>query len=110
MCIRDSLKAAKKAQPISFLTMIKNPGFILKHALLAAKKAEKHLKNIVSMGAEKDAIGLVAQANLELGILYKHQKRYNDAHRNLKEAIQIFNEIGASVFLDQAKDELAGLP
>ena len=104
------LKAAKKSQPISFLTMIKNPGFILKHVFFAAQKAEKHLKKIVSMGAQKDAIGLVAQANLELGILYKHQKRYNEAHQNLNEAIQIFNEIGASIFLDQAKDELAGLP
>jgi tetratricopeptide (TPR) repeat protein len=104
------LDVLKQDKQISIFTMIKNPGFILRHVVFAAKKAENHLNEIVTLGLEKHAIGLVAQAKLDLGILYKRMRRYDKAQSNLEEAIRIFDEIGAYTFLNQAKNELSGMP
>jgi tetratricopeptide (TPR) repeat protein len=103
---RVYLEAVKREKPVPFLTLIKNPGFILQHAPFAAKQAEKYLIKTITLGKNIGTIGIVAQAQLDLGSFYKIKKQYQEARKHLEEAIQIFDETGAYAFLKQAKAEL----
>jgi len=86
--------------------MFKNLGFILRHALFADRGAQKHLMNVIASGEKKGAVGLIAQANLDLGILHKLKNRNQLARQHLKEAMRIFDETGAYAFLEKTKLEL----
>ena len=86
--------------------MLKNPGFILRHALFAAKGAQKHLMNVIASGKDRGSVGFVAQANLDLGILHKLKKRNSLARHHLEEATHLFDKTGAYAFLKRTKMEL----
>jgi len=106
---RVYFEVVKGEKPVSFLTLIKNPGFDLRHASLAAKRAEKYMIKAITFGETIGAIGFVAQVHFDLGNFYKLKKRFHDARQHLEEAIQIFDETGAYAFLKQAEAELASL-
>ena len=81
----------------------------MKNVPTAAKKAEAHLRNVIDAANKIGALGLMGQAHLDLGTLYKIKNRRNQASNNLKKAIEIFQETGAYVFLRQAEKSLASL-
>jgi hypothetical protein len=57
------------------------------------------------MGAK----GILGQACLDLGLLHKAKKRTELAQKSISEAIQIFEEIGAEIYLKEAKEALVSL-
>ena len=103
------LEIVRGEKQVPLFALIKNPGFILRHALLAAQRAEEYLIKAITFGKTIHAIGIVAQANLDLGILYILKKRKQEARQHLKEAIHVFDETGAHTFLKQAKAELVSI-
>lgn len=95
--------------PISFSIFIKNLGFIIKHVPSAYKKAVYWYTKTIEFAEETGAIGMKAQACLDLGIIHKVKKHNVKAREYLEKAIEIFEEIGAYSFLKQAKEELETL-
>ena len=100
------LEIIQKTEPISILTMIKNIGFIIQNVPTVYKKAIYWYSKTIEMAEEIGAIGIKAQALLDLGILYRIKKQNDKAKQSLETAIEIFEEVGAYAFLKQAKKEL----
>jgi len=97
------------AGSVSLSTMVKNIGFIVKNIPFASKKAEEHFSRSIATAREIGAKGTMGGAYLDLGLLHKTKKRTTQAHECISEAITIFEEIGAEVYLKQAKEALASL-
>jgi class 3 adenylate cyclase/tetratricopeptide (TPR) repeat protein len=95
--------------PISFSIFIRNLGFIIRQVPTAYKKALYWYTKTIDLAEETGAIGIKAQAHLDLGIIQKIKKQDTKAKDHLEIAIEIFEEIGAYAFLKQAKKELEGL-
>ena len=90
---------------LSFLS--KNFWFLLKTVPFARKKAEDHLNNALDSARQIGAMSFVAQASLELGRLFHIQGKNRLAERYVKEAVDIFEQTGATVFLKQSRDLLS---
>lgn len=95
--------------PISFSMLIKNLGFIIKHVHSAYKKSIYWYTQAIELAEEIGAIGIEAQAHLDLGIIHKVKKQDAKAREHFEKAIDIFEEIGAYAFLKQSKKELEAL-
>jgi tetratricopeptide (TPR) repeat protein len=93
----------------AFSIMAKNIGFLVKNVPFAGKKAEEHLNRAIELSREIGAKGLLGGAYLDLGLFYKARKKTDPARRCISEAIKIFIENEAEVFLKQAKDVLESL-
>ena len=61
------------------------------------------------MANEIGARGLLGQAYLELGALYKAKRRTSQAQKYTSDAINIFQHCEAEVYLKQSKEVLASL-
>jgi class 3 adenylate cyclase/tetratricopeptide (TPR) repeat protein len=97
----------KREGPKNLSSMISNFGFLVRHAWVASKKAEAYLKEAITMANEIDAKGLLGQASLELGALYKVKGRSAQALKYISEAFNIFQQCHADIYLKQAKEALA---
>jgi class 3 adenylate cyclase/tetratricopeptide (TPR) repeat protein len=93
----------------SLSTLTRNFGFIAKNAPFAEKKAEQHYNKAVALYREMGAKGELGEALLGLGQLYKAKKRNEKAHECFSDAVQLFQECDAHVFLKQAEEALASL-
>ncbi len=100
------LEIIRKTKPISILIMLNNIGFIIQNVPTAYKKAIYWYSKTIEKAEETGAIGIKAQALLDLGIIYRIKKQNQKAKKSLETAIEIFEEVGAYVFLKQAKKEL----
>ena len=87
--------------------MLSNFGFLFKNVLIANKKAEEYLNEAITMANEIGAKGLLGQASLELGALYKAKGKSAQAQKYISEAIKIFQQCQAEIYLKQAKEALA---
>ena len=87
----------------------KNIGFLLKNVPFAAKKAENHFQKAIKLAQEIGAKGLLGQATLDLGLLHKIKGRTDEAKKCISDAVRLFEECEADVFLKQAREELASL-
>lgn len=87
--------------------MLRNAAFILRHAPVAGKRAEHLFSSAATHFGAIGATGRRAQALLDLGTLYRHQRRKSEARQCLKEAVEIFERVGATAFLQQARHGLA---
>ncbi len=94
---------------LSVSTMIKNIGFIAKNVPFASHKAEKHFNTAIEVAREIGAKGILAGAYLDLGLLHKIKRRTDRARECISNAIELFEECEAKVYLKQAKDALASL-
>jgi class 3 adenylate cyclase/tetratricopeptide (TPR) repeat protein len=99
----------QKNSPVSFSTIIKNLGFIVKHVPSAHKKAIYWYSKTIDHAEATGTIGVKALAHLDLGIIHKIRKHDTQAKDHIEIAIEIFEEIGAYAFLKQAKKELESL-
>jgi len=97
------------AGPISPLIIVKNIGFLVKNVPFAAKKAESHFQKAIEVAQEIGAKGILGQVKLDLGLLHKIKGRTDEARKCINDAIQLFEECEADVFLKQAKDALEAL-
>ena len=89
--------------PKDFRVITKNIGFLIKTIPFAAKKAEHHYQSAIQTAEEIGAKGVLAQACLDLGLLYKVKKRNDEARQYISNAVKIFEECGAYAFLEQAR-------
>ena len=89
--------------------MAKNFSFLIKNAPFAGKKAEEHFNKAIELFQEIGAKGFLGQAHMSLGLLYKASKRTDQARQCILEAINIFQECEAEVYLKQANEVLDSL-
>jgi tetratricopeptide (TPR) repeat protein len=90
-------------------TLAKNIGSMVKNAPFAEKKAEEHFNKAIGLFKETGAKGELGDALLGLGRLYKAKKRKEQARECFLEAVNLFQECDAHVYLKQAKEALASL-
>ena len=90
-------------------TLAKNIGFIVKNAPFAEKKAEEHFNKAIALFREMGAKGELGDALLGLGRLYKAKKRNEKARVCFSEAVHLFKECDAHVYLKQSKEALASV-
>jgi tetratricopeptide (TPR) repeat protein len=94
---------------VTFSFVAKNIGFLIKNIPFAAKKAEDYFQSAIEQWTEMGAKGWVGRASLDLGHLHKIKGRKEQARKYITDAIQLFEECEADVFLKQAKEALASL-
>ena len=92
---------------LSFL--FKNIGFLIKTVPFAHQKAEKHFNIAMNIAKEIGAKGVLARAYFDMGRLRQMEGRINEARKYITDAIQLFDECEADVYLEQAKEALAAL-
>jgi class 3 adenylate cyclase/tetratricopeptide (TPR) repeat protein len=90
-------------------TLAKNIGSIVKNAPFAEKKAQEHFNKAIEILREVGAKGDLGQAFFGLGRLYKAKKRNEKARECFSEAVRLFQECDAHVYLKQARDALASI-
>ena len=87
----------------------KNLGFLIKNVPFAGKRAENHFNKAIEAAKEIGAKGILGQAYLGLGLLYKARGRNDQAKACISEAVSLFEQCEAEVYLRQAKEALASL-
>jgi tetratricopeptide (TPR) repeat protein len=92
-----------------FSIIAKNIGFLVKNVPFAGKKAEEHFKKAIEILREIGAKGYLGEVYLDLGLFYKTRKRTDQARERIFEAIKLFEEREAEVYLKQAKTALESL-
>jgi class 3 adenylate cyclase/tetratricopeptide (TPR) repeat protein len=90
----------------SLSIMAQNFSFLVKNFPFAGKKAEEHLNKAIELLQEIGAKGFLGRAYLSLGLLYKANKRSDQARQCILEAIKIFQECETEVYLKQANEAL----
>ena len=100
---------AEGAGPITLSTVAKNIGFLIKNVPFASKRAEEHFNRAIQVAKEIGAKGTMGMAYLDLGLLHKTKKRTEQAMRCISEAIQLFGECQAEIYLKQASEALSSL-
>jgi class 3 adenylate cyclase/tetratricopeptide (TPR) repeat protein len=106
---RVYLRIYERKGPKNISLLLSNAGALVKNVPIANKKAEVYLKEAIAVANEIGANGILGQAYLELGGLYKAKKRTAEAQKFISEAINIFQECQAETYLEQAKETLASL-
>ncbi len=96
-------------QKPSLSIMVRNIGFLIKNVPSATRKAEDHFHKAIELFKQIGMKGYLGEAYLSLGQLYKATKRTGQARQCILEAIEIFEENGAEVYLKQANEALASL-
>ena len=92
---------------ISFIA--KNIGFLIKTIPFAHRKAEGHLIKAIETAKEIGAKSILGQASLDMGRLRQAKGRTDEARKYMSEAIRLFEECEADVFLKQAREAFAAL-
>jgi predicted ATPase/class 3 adenylate cyclase len=93
----------------SISILINNAGFLAKNVPFASRKAESYFNKAVASAKQCGAKGFQGMAYLGLGLLYKAKKRNAQAKQCISDAIEIFEECGAKVYLEQANEALESL-
>jgi len=103
------LQIAQGHRPGSFAVLFKNLGFLLKNVPFAGRKAENHFNKAIEAAEEIGAKGVLGQAKLDLALLHKSKGRTGQARKCISEAIEVFEQCEAEVFLKQAREILLSL-
>ena len=103
------LKMARREGSTNLSFLVKNLGFIMRNTLVAGRKAEEYLKKSAEVARQIGAIGILGQAFLGLGLLYKTRGKTDEAKKYFSEAIEAFEKSGADGYLKQAREGLAML-
>jgi class 3 adenylate cyclase/tetratricopeptide (TPR) repeat protein len=90
-------------------TMLKNLGFLVKNVPLASKKAEYHFNKAIETARKIGANGYLGLTYFDLGVLHNVKKRKDEANECISEAVKLFEQCGADVYLKKAKEVLASL-
>ena len=99
----------QRARPIGLSFVLRNIGFLLTDGLCASRKAENHLNEAIKHAQEIGAVGMLGQANLELGLLYRATRRLKQARGCILRSIELFEACGTSGYLDAAQRALKDL-
>ncbi len=93
-------------EKVRLSVILRNLGFLLRELPFAARRASAHFSQAIEAAKEIGAKGTLALAHLDLGKLHKAKERNKLAREHILEAIRLFEEGEAQVFLEQAKKEL----
>jgi class 3 adenylate cyclase/tetratricopeptide (TPR) repeat protein/energy-coupling factor transporter ATP-binding protein EcfA2 len=94
---------------IAFGTILRNIGFLIKHLPFAKTKAESHFKKTILLADEIGAKNFKGLALFDLGQLYRHKKRKEEAREFLMQAIEVFELCGIETYKRQAETVLGSL-
>jgi len=100
------LKMAQRKGSADLSFLARNFRFIMRNILVAGRKAEEYLKKSVGVASQIGAIGILGQASLGLGLLYKAKGKTDEAKRYISAAIEAFEKSGAGGYLNQAREAL----
>jgi tetratricopeptide (TPR) repeat protein len=100
---------AEGAAPISLPKMAKNIGFLAKSIPSARRKAEDHFNKAIEVAREIGAKGVLGQIYLDLGLLHMAKNKRDEARVCLSEAVGLFEQCEAKVYLKQAQEVLERL-
>jgi class 3 adenylate cyclase/tetratricopeptide (TPR) repeat protein len=103
------LNIVLKAGPINLSVLARNIGFLVKNIPFAKKKAERYFTDAIKLSQEIGAKGFLGQALLNLGFLHQATKRSDSAKKYMQEAIEVFEQCEAEIYVKQAKEALASL-
>lgn len=103
------LKMALREGTLGVSMAMKNLPFLVTHLPRAAKHAEHHFNVAIRIAGQINAMGIKAQAFLDLGRLYQSQKRYDLAAELIKESIALFKQLGADKHLERAEAILGAI-
>jgi tetratricopeptide (TPR) repeat protein len=109
--IRESIEKGRKPATCMFEHTLGNVYLQLidTDVPFAGEKAEEHLNRAVELAKEIGAKGDLSQAYLNLGLLHKAKGDIDQAKKCISNAIQLFEECDAEVYMKQAKEALASL-
>jgi class 3 adenylate cyclase/tetratricopeptide (TPR) repeat protein len=100
---------AERAEPIDLKKIVRNIGFITANVPFASKKAEGHFKKVLKVAEEMGAKTILGGACLDLGILYKANKKKDQAKKFISKAVKLFEQCDADVYLKQANETMESL-
>jgi len=103
------LQLVENKDPVNLSMIAKNIGFLVKNVTFAHKKAESHFNKAIEIFTKMGAKNFLAQAYLDLGLLHKAKNRPYKAKACISDAIKIFEQCEAEIFLKQAKEIFASL-
>jgi tetratricopeptide (TPR) repeat protein len=103
------LQIVEGAGPMSLSTIVKNFGFLIKNVPLADKKAQFHFNKAIETAKDIGAKGFLGLSYLDLGLLHKAKKRKDRAKKSISEAVKLFKDCEADVYLKQANEALESL-
>ena len=103
------LRMAQRKGSSKFSIFARNLRFIMKNILVAGRKAEVYLKKSAEVASQIGAIGILGQASLGLGLLYKARGKTGEAEKYFSVAIEAFEKSGAEGYLKQAGEEITSL-
>ena len=81
----------------------------MKNVPFASQKAETHLNKAIEAAKEIGAKETLGQAYVDLCLLHRAKRRKDQARECISEAIQIFEECEAEVYLALAKETFGSL-
>jgi tetratricopeptide (TPR) repeat protein len=93
-----------------FRLVIKNAGFLLRTLPMAPRLAERYLREAIDIGTQIGTRLRLAQACLDLGLLYRHKKRFSEARGYIARSIDLFDRCNADMLLAEARAVLDELP
>jgi hypothetical protein len=94
---------------LGLTALIKNAGFLMRTMPMASRLAEQYLREAIEIGMQIGTRLRLAQACLDLGLLYGHKKRFTDARAYIARSIDLFDRCGADVLLVEARAALDDL-
>ena len=100
------LRMDQRKGSMSFSILARNLRFIMRNILVAGRKAEEYLKKSIEVASHIGAIGILGQASLGLGMLYKDRGKTDVAGKYISEAIDAFEKCGATGYLKKAREAL----
>ncbi len=103
------LQIVDKSAKVSFTTMAKNIGFVLKNIPSAEKKAKHHFNKALEIAKEIGAKGTLGQTYIDLGRLHNAKGRSDQARDCFIAAVENLEECHSEGYLKQAKEALASL-
>jgi tetratricopeptide (TPR) repeat protein len=101
------LRMAQRKGSTNFSILARNLRFIMRNILVAGRKAEEYLDKSADVARQIGAMGLLGQASLGLGLLYKARGKTDEAKKYFLDAIEAFEKSGAEGYLKQAREALA---
>jgi tetratricopeptide (TPR) repeat protein len=93
----------------SLSIIAKNIGFLAKTVPFATKKAEEHFNKAIELFKEIGMKGYLGVVYLSLGLLYKANKKTDQARQCILDAINLFKKCEAEAYLKQANEALDSL-
>ena len=98
-----------KSTPISFFTILKNIIFLIQNLPFSFGKAINHFNRAICLAEKIGSKQVLSQAYFDLGLLYKLKGEKVRAQKYILEAMSLYEECKAEIYLRQAKDVLESL-